>query len=201
MKVNPLKFNVVLISQFGKAIAAILAGSILVHTAVMAIDFYLVGGPLRFGLETDMGAYGFFSLLVYILWKKLKRTMLLACEKEIQCKKDRETIESLQRITGLLAEYISVHNAEIMKWVEFRKQKGQQVSKRVEEASRKISLALNSLSEIAFVYPFTENPPEYLKELENVLKNNLGEEEPGRSFQEVHRVNPGGRGIPSLLAG
>jgi hypothetical protein len=187
VKVNPLKFNVDLISQFGKAIAAILAGSILVQTAVMAIDFYLVGTPLRFSLETEMGAYGLFSLLVYILWKKLKRTMLLACEKEIQCKKDRETMESLQRITGLLAQYISVHNAEITKWIEFRKQRGQQVSKRVEEASRKISLALTSLSEIAFVYPFTENPPEYLNDLEGALKNNFREEEPGRTgFQEVH---------------
>jgi hypothetical protein len=168
-----IKFNVALISQFGKAVIIIVAGSLLVHTAVMIIDFYLTGAPLRLSLETEMGAYALFSLLVYILWNKLKKTMLLACEKEIQYKKDREVIESLQRMTGLLAEHISVHNAEIMNWIEFRKRKGQQVSERVEQACKKISLALNSLSEIAFVYPYMDNSSEYFKELEELIQNHL----------------------------
>jgi hypothetical protein len=202
MKGNPLKFNVNLISQFGKAIAAILAGSILVHIIVMTIDFYLVGAPLRFSLETEMGAYGFFSLLVYILWKKLKGAMILACEREIQCERDRETIESLQRITGLLAEYISGHNAEILRWVEYQKGKGRQVSQRVEEASRKISHALASLSEIAYVYPFGDHPSGYLDELEDALKDRLGKEASGgKGSQEPHGRNPGGSDTPSLLAG
>jgi hypothetical protein len=174
MKVNqPIKFSVDLISQFGKAIAAILVGSLLMNTAVMVIDFYLVGAPLRLSLETEMGAYALFSLLVYILWNKLKKAMLSACEKEIQCEKNRAVIESLQRITGLLAEHISVHNAEIMEWVELKKGKGQQVSKRVEQASQNISIALRSLSEMAFVYPYTENPVQYWGELENAFKNDL----------------------------
>jgi hypothetical protein len=173
---HPIKFNADFISQFGKAIATILAGSILVQTAVMVIDFYLAGAPLRLSLETAMGAYGLFSLLVYILWNKSKKAMLLACEKEIQCEKDRALIESLQRITGLLAEHISVHNAQILEWLEFKKQKGQQVSERVEQASQNISLALNSLSKIAFVYPFGDDPPEYLNQLEEALKDNLEKE-------------------------
>jgi hypothetical protein len=170
---QPIKFNFDLISQFGKAIAAILVGSVLVNTAVMVIDFYLVGAPLRLSLETEMGAYALFSLLVYILWNKLKKAMLLACEKEIQCEKDRAVIESLQRITGLLAEHISVHNAQIVEWLEFKKQKGEQVSKRVEQASRKISIALCSLSEMAFVCPYTDNPSQYWSELENAIENSL----------------------------
>jgi len=170
---QPIKFNVNLISQFGKAIAAILVGSVLVNTAVMVIDFYLVGAPLRLSLETEMGAYALFSLLVYILWNKLKKAMLLACEKEIQCEKDRAVIESLQRITGLLAEHISVHNAQIVEWLEFKRQKGEQVSKRVEQASQKISIALCSLSEMAFVCPYTDNPSQYWSELENAIENSL----------------------------
>jgi hypothetical protein len=174
MKVNqPIKFNVGLVSQFGKAIAVILVGSILVHTAVMLIDFYWVDAPFRLSFETEMGAYGLFCLSVYLLWNKLKKAMLSACEKEIQCEKNRAVIESLQRITGLLAEHISVHNAEIREWVELKKEKGEQVSKRVEQASQKISIALRSLSEMAFVYPYTDNPVQYWGELENAIKNDL----------------------------
>jgi hypothetical protein len=173
---RPKKFNVILISQFGKAITVVLAGSILVHTTVMLIDYYLIHAPFRFSLETEMGAYGLLCLFVYLLWNKLKKAMLSACEKEIQCEKNRAVIESLQRITGLLAEHISVQNAEIRQWVEFKKEKGKQVSKRVEQASQKISLALNSLSKIAFVDPFADDPPEYLNQLEAALKDDLRSE-------------------------
>jgi hypothetical protein len=174
MKVKqPIKFNFGLLSQFGKAIAVVLAGSILVHMAVMIIDFYWLNAPFRLSFETEMGAYGLFSLLVYLLWNKLKKVMLAACEKEVQCEKNRAVIESLQRITGLMAEHISVQNAEIMKWVELKKEKGQQVSKRVEQASQNISIALRSLSEMAFVYPYTDESVQYWTELENAIKNNL----------------------------
>lgn len=173
---RPKKFNLGFISQFGKAIAVVLSGSIVVHTAVMLIDFYLLGLPFRLGLETEMGAYGVLCLFVYLLWKKMKKAMLSACEKEIQCEENRAVIESLQRITGLLAEHIAIHNAEIIKWVKLKKEKGQQVSKRVQQASQGISLALNSLSKIAFVSPFGVDPPEYLNQLEAALKDELKRE-------------------------
>jgi len=184
-----------MISQMGKTIAIVISGSIVVHIAVMLLDYYLVKKPLYINLQKDfvgsifsfpmipiMGVYGLFLLVIYFLWQRLKKAILLAHEKEVQSEREKAILESMQRITGIVSEHISAHNAEIMKWVGFRKKQGQQVSEKVEQASKKIATALQSLSEIAFVSPYTDNMPKDVGEIEEILQNKL---EKISKYQEI----------------
>jgi hypothetical protein len=61
-------------------------------------------------------------------------------------------IKSMQRLTAILAEHIAAHNSEIMSWIEFRKRKGRPVSAKVENPNKKIAKALQSLSEISYLF-------------------------------------------------
>ena len=79
----------------------------------------------------------------------------------------------MQRITGMLAEHIAVHNAKIMVWVESRKRNGGRVSDNVDKSSKKIAHSLQSLSKISFIYPYTENRPENLADIEKMLQAKL----------------------------
>jgi response regulator RpfG family c-di-GMP phosphodiesterase len=121
-----------------------------------------------------MGAYGLYSLGIYFLWERKKKAILLAREKQLQSEKVEAVLKTMQRITGMLAEHIATHNSEIMRWVEFRKNKGQQVSERVELPNKKIAQALHTLSEISFVLPYNENRPENIGEIEKILYEKIG---------------------------
>jgi hypothetical protein len=76
----------------------------------------------------------------------MKKALIFAHKKEVQSEKVELVFKSMQRITGILAEHIATHNTEIMNWVESRKIQGQQVSKKVENPTRKIAKALQSVS-------------------------------------------------------
>jgi len=81
----------------------------------------------------------------------------------------------MQRITAILAEHIATHNSEIMSWVESRKRLNHPVSEKVEKPCRKIAMALESLSEISFVFPYTEKCPGKVGDIEIILRGKLGE--------------------------
>lgn len=176
------------ILQFAKAMAVFIIGSIIVHLLVMFIDYYLVVKPLYLNLHGNftgsifslpmfpmMGAYGLLSVALYYLWGRTKKAILLAHEKQIQSEKVEAVLKSMQRITAILAEHIATHNSEIMGWVELRKRLNHPVSEKVEKPCRKIAMALQSLSEISFVFPYTEKSPEKVDDIEMILQGKLGE--------------------------
>jgi hypothetical protein len=99
--------------------------------------------------------------------------MLLVQKKEIQREKVELVFQSLQHITGLLAEHIAVYNAEIMGWIEYRKVKGYAVSKKVEKPAKNIARALESLSKLSFILPYTGNIPENTGDIEKMLNSKL----------------------------
>jgi uncharacterized alkaline shock family protein YloU len=72
-----------------------------------------------------------------------------------------------------LAQNIATHNAQIINWIESKKLLGQQVSKRLENPTREIASTLHSLSEMSFVFPYTENCPKTIEDIEKVLRHNL----------------------------
>jgi hypothetical protein len=123
-------------------------------------------------------AYGLLSLLIYMLWEKKKRALLLAREKTIQKEKVDAVLKSMQHMTGLLAEHIARQNAEILSWVELRNERGKMVSEKVEVPSKKIAGALQALSEASFVVPFTESRPENTEEIVGILESRLNEGDP-----------------------
>lgn len=99
----------------------------------------------------------------------------MAREKEIQREKVEAVLKSMQTMTGILAEHIATYNAEIMRWIEFRKRQGHQVSKKVENPNKKIADVLQSLSEISFVWPYTENRPKNIGDIEKIVQSKLGQ--------------------------
>jgi predicted amino acid dehydrogenase len=122
-----------------------------------------------------MGAYGILSLGIYLLWEKTKKAVLLVREKEFQRENVEAVLKSMQHLTGIMAEHIASHNSEIMSWVELRKKQGRLVSQKVESSNKKIAIALQSLSEMSFVYPYTENRPRNLYDFEKELQNKLSD--------------------------
>ena len=171
-----------------RAIFLFLIGGISIHTLIMLIDHFLITEPFRMSLRTNfvhyifslpmfpmMGTYGFLLLALYFFWTKQKRALLLAHQKEIETEKTELVLKSMQRLTGILAQNIATHNAQIINWIESKKLLGQQVSKRLENPTRKIASTLHSLSEMSFVFPYTENCPKNIEDIEKVLRHKLDE--------------------------
>jgi hypothetical protein len=172
--------------RIGKAAVVFLIGGLVVHMLAMLIDYFLmpeplwlighkayIGGIFSVSMLPMMTAYGLCLLAVYVFWKKAKTALQLVQQKEIQNERALLVFQGLQRITGLLAKNISAQNVKIIHWVETRKITGKQPPPEVEKASRKISEALHSLSEVAFVYPYADNPPCNIADIEKVLRQKL----------------------------
>jgi len=179
--------------NMGKALAAFILGSLVVHVLVMLLDYSVMIKPFSLNLHEDffgsifstpmfpmMLAYGFLSLTIYFLWEKKKKALLLAREKEIQNEKVEAVVKSMQRLTGFLAEHIASQNTEIMNWIKIRKMKGRPVSEKLENPNRNIGKALQALSEISFVTPYTESRPKNTGDIEKMLKDKLQEMTPLR---------------------
>ncbi len=174
--------------QFGKAIALFLIGGMVIHTLIMLFDYFLVPGPFYLNLRTDfpnvvfspfmipmIGVYGLSLLTIYLLWEKKKNALRFAHKKEVQSEKVEAVITSMQRLTAMLAQHITIHNTEIMNQVERRKRLGRPVSAKLEKASKKIAHALKSLSEISFVSPYSDYRPETVEGIEKMLQRKLDE--------------------------
>jgi hypothetical protein len=120
-----------------------------------------------------MTTYGLFSVATYFLLKKMKRAVLLAREKEIQNEKVGSVLKAMQHMTGMLAEHIATQNSQILNWIELQKAQGRTVSEKVQQPSERIAATLQSLSEISFVFPYTENRPKDVGDIESLLEGKL----------------------------
>jgi hypothetical protein len=170
----------------GKGIFIFGAGSIIFHMIVMVIDYFLMIKPLELNLHENfpgsmfsipmipmLVAYGLLSLVIFYLWEKNRKAVLLSREKELKSENLEIVLKSMQRLTGLVAEHIASQNSEIMNWIELRKKKGRPVSKKVETSNKNIANALQSLSELSFVSPYTKNRPRNIIDFEVTLQNKL----------------------------
>ena len=165
---------------------AFIIGSIGAHLIVMLLDYSLLTQPVYLNLRQNfvssifsyamlpmIGVYGLFSIFSYSIWTRMKKALLRARAEEIKSEKVEAVLKSMQRITGMLAEHIATHNAEIMNWIESKKMNGNQVSKKIDEPCHKIANALHSLSEISFIFPYSKNRPYDVAEIENILQDKL----------------------------
>lgn len=169
-----------------KAILVFLSGGVLFHLVVMVIDYYLIIKPLYFDIRENfsgsifsepmwpmMAVYGILSLGLYLLWNKAKNALLAVREKELQHEKAEAVLKSLQRLTGIMSENIASQNSEIVKWLELRKRLGHPVPAEVEKPSTQIGKALQSMSELTFIVPYTDNRPHNTREFEKILCEKL----------------------------
>ncbi len=136
----------------------------------------------------DMLGGHIYSSLVILLWNSLMRFILFIVialllsnfrskiqkhyESELLLQKKKTIIITLQKLTAMIAENIISQNAEIIKWLNFKKNKGEKVSAKVDKASRIIASSMELLSKTSFVYPYKENhiDPDTFLEL---MKKNL----------------------------
>ncbi len=175
-----------IILQVGKSVILFIIGGMVIHTLIMLFDYFLVPEPLYLDLRKNFTGsifstpmipmifvYGISFLTIHFLWSRTKKALLLVQKKEIQREKVELVFQSLQHITGLLAEHIAVYNAEIMGWIEYRKEKGYIVSKKVENPVNNIARALESLSKLSFILPYTGNIPENTGDIEKMLNSKL----------------------------
>ncbi len=150
-------------------IYAILAGTSLVYLAVVLnkifVAFHFV--PLA---ETHqyiaqllssyvlplLAGQAVFFLAVYFEWQRKKKALLEAHRQELNQARQEAALQSTQNMVGFISEHVTANNAEILKWVQFRKGQKQQVSERVERASHSIARAMQALTELAFVYPYSQ---------------------------------------------
>jgi len=180
-----------------KPLTVFIVGSIVMHLLVMILDYFLLTGPVYLNLRENfsdsifsiamlpmLGAYGLFSVITYFLWARMKKAILRAHAEEIKSEKVEAVLKSMQRITGMLAEHIATHNAEIMNWIKFRKMNGRPVSARIEKPCNKIANALHSLSEVSFIFPYTKNRPYDVAEIEKILQDKLSPGPPVRPFSK-----------------
>jgi hypothetical protein len=184
--------------NIGKLVTAFIGGGILVHLLIMFLDYYLMTWPLYLNLQSNFGAsifsapmipmvaaYGLFSVATYILWEKRKKAILLAREKDIQSEKVGSVLKSMQHMTGMLAEHIAVQNSQILNWIELQKAQGRSVSEKVQQSSEKIAETLQSLSEVSFIFPYTENRPQNVGDIESQLKGKLFQID---KYREVRKI-------------
>jgi len=182
------KNDVDLYILIGKAILVFLSGGIVFHMIVMVIDYYLMIEPFYLNMRENfsgsifsepmmpmIAAYGLLSLCMYLLWEKTKKAVLVAREKEFQKENAEAILKSMQRLTGIMAELIASQNSEIMSWIEFRKGLGHPVPTKVENPSKQIAKALQAMSELTFIIPYTNNRPNNAREFEKILVNKLSD--------------------------
>jgi hypothetical protein len=179
-----------------KLVAVFMIGSIIMHLIVMVLDYFLLTKPVYLNLRENfydsifsvamlpmMVVYGLFSIASYTMWARMKKAMLLAHAEEIKSEKVEADLKSMQRITGMLAEQIAKHNAEIMNWIESRKINGNPVSAKLEKSCNNIANALHSLSEISFIIAYSDNRPDDVADIEKILGDKLLE------TKEVQMIN------------
>ena len=171
-----------------KAILVFIAGGIVFHLIVMIIDYYLMIEPFSLNLRENfsgtilsepmvpmMAVYGLLSLGIYLLWEKTKKAVLLVREKEFQKENAEAVLKSMQRLTGILAEHIASQNSEIMGWIEFRKRSGHPVPAKVANPSEQIAKAIQAMSELSFVIPYTAGRPANACDFESILCDKLSD--------------------------
>lgn len=183
----------------GKAILVFLSGGIVFHMIVMIIDYYLMVKPFYFDMRENftgsifsepmmpmVGAYGLLSLGIYLLWEKTKKAALVVREKQLQTDNAEAVLKSMQRLTGIMAEHIASQNSEIMSWIEYRKRLGHPVPAKVENPSQQIAKAIQSMSELTFITPYTDDCPSYAGEFEKILFDKLSDNSDVRSEKTLN---------------
>jgi len=183
-----------------RAVLVFLAGGIIFHIVVMMIDYYLMLKPFDIIMREDfmsnifskpmwpmMAVYGLLSLGLYLLWNRIKRAALALREKELQREKAEAVLRSLQRLTGIMSENIASQNSEIVSWLALRKRLGHPVPAEVENPSNRIGEALQSLSELTYIVPYTGNFSSNTREFEKILCEKLTGNSGAASAERANR--------------
>ena len=98
-------------------------------------------------------------IAIALLLSSFKQKQQKQYKTELSLQKNKDVIEAFQKLTVLIAENIIQQNAEIINWVNKKKNKGENVSKRVEHASKIIGLSMKLLTEASFINSYSNEVP------------------------------------------
>lgn len=112
-----------------------------------------------------------FSMLLSSIKSYLHKTY----QDELLLQKNKNIIDTAQKITVMISENITEQNSEIIKWLNKKKNKGESVSESVERASQIIGLSLQMLSETTFVHPYTSGSSTDADMYLDLIKNKLSQ--------------------------
>lgn len=166
-----------------------LFGSTVVHAVVMAIDWltsfysreqhngHLHGDFVSLEMLPMMLAYGTLSLCLFIVWKRMKTLENDAHRRDLLLTEQKSTIETAQKLTGIIVEKVAGENAVLGDWVYQNKKRGKTVSPRLESATENIGKALQALSKVTFEAPYvSENHAMQIDEMERLLHELIEED-------------------------
>ena len=115
------------------------------------------------------------DLFLVALISRLKKEIQLSAERKILYEKEKLIIKTSQSICGLIGQYVSFHNSEIINWINTRKNSGHQVSEKVEKSSQAIGKGVGVLTSMSFgsIYGVgkTLHEDKFLLDLNDQLKS------------------------------
>ena len=96
-------------------------------------------------------------IAISMLLSNFKQTLKKQYQSELALQKNKNIIETFQKLTAIIAENITQQNAEIIMWVNKKKNKGETVPQKVEIASQIIGTSMRYLSETSYQNPYRDN--------------------------------------------
>ena len=170
--------------KYGAWLALGAFSGVLLHLLVIYFDSFFVKGPVEIDMQKSFlqtaFTFPFLPILlieiisgavVFVLWARMRLALKRAFSIDLQRKSYEDQVKSQQKLMGILAANISAQNSIILKKLNFRKSKGQQVSESVEQASLNIGKILSVLSEVSFVEPYLDK--EKRTDLVDVLEERI----------------------------
>ncbi len=101
-------------------------------------------------------AYILLVSFIFYLYRRTKKILSVLRENEIMIEREQAVIQTLQKVTGIMGEFISTQNSNIKDWIEKKYAKGEQVPLKVEESSMNIGRAMDTLSKMSFLTPYLD---------------------------------------------
>jgi hypothetical protein len=165
-------------TDFFKKFVFITTGLVILYMLGHAASFFIFNKSESSILEATVINNTFFSNMVSIsiiyfliivvafcLYRKTKKNMLRELNKNLDSVRERAVLQTTQKISALMIQYISSYNAEIQQWL-MQKQEQGRMPEVVAEASKNISAALLNFSRLAFIMPYLDknfSSDEYLQ--------------------------------------
>jgi len=190
--------SVQIFSEFGKDIALVVGGTLASYLMVqivtllimknrieLLLDYQLFIRLFSFQMIPTLVSYGVLIAAMYYLYRKTKRVMTRLHENELQRERDRAVVQTSQKLTGVMVQYISRYNAELREWVRKKIDKGEQPPAPVVRASDYIAKTLYALSELSFVVPYGAIDSHTVDEYARYLERRLAAA-PARKLPFIH---------------
>ncbi|HPQ52692.1 MAG TPA: hypothetical protein PK253_05535 [Spirochaetota bacterium] len=198
--------SIQIFTDFGKDMALVAGGTLLSFGIVQFLTLLVIKTKTKllfdytifiqfFSMQMvpTIIAYGVLITTIYYLYQKAKSSIMKLNDQEIQREREKAIVQTSQKLTSMMVEYISSYNNEIKSWIQHRNEKGQQPPVKIVNASDKIGKALKVLSELSFLMPYGSRGHYSIEDYSAFLEQNLRKELHAEPLLIEDRYTPAGR--------